>query len=372
MNRGTLALVLICVLYLLYLAGERLLARRYRRFFVHVIHVNGIRGKSSTVRLIDAGLRSGGMRVFSKSTGTLPMILHEDGREEEIRRRAPANIREQLDMMRLARKERAQVLVVECMAIHPELQRACEDMLRADMAVITNVRPDHTDVMGKTREEICEALLSMAPRKGDLFTAEADMAGRMEKAMKGRGRVIVAAPPPEGYPSVPDFPENVALALAVCRAAGVDEDNALRGMARVKKDPFAFERIECQNGTFLNAFSANDIFSTLRLYEQSEAEGKLILLLNNRRDRPARAEDMSRLAARLPAAEIWVIGEQRGLLKRLLGHTCPRVPVRIFSDPAQIPTDFSEKTVILCAGNIKGPGEALIERLRSEGKGARP
>ena len=63
---------------------------------LHVIQVNGIRGKSSTVRLVDAGLRAGGFRVVSKSTGTLPMILHTDGREEEIRRRAPANIREQL------------------------------------------------------------------------------------------------------------------------------------------------------------------------------------------------------------------------------------------------------------------------------------
>ena len=205
-------LIALCAVYLLYLAGEKLLLSRCRSSFVHVIHVNGIRGKSSTVRLIDAGLRGGGVRVLSKSTGTLPMILHVDGREEQIERRAPANIREQRDMMRLARREGAQVLVVECMAIHPEGQRASEDMLRADLAVVTNVRPDHTDVMGETREEICDALLSMRPHKGDLFTCEADMAPRMEKAMAGRGRVFVIEPRPEGYPVVDDFGENVALA----------------------------------------------------------------------------------------------------------------------------------------------------------------
>ena len=190
-------LIALCAVYLLYLAGEKLLLSRCRSSFVHVIHVNGIRGKSSTVRLIDAGLRGGSVRVLSKSTGTLPMILHVDGREEQIERRAPANIREQRDMMRLARRERAQVLVVECMAIHPEGQRASEDMLRADLAVVTNVRPDHTDVMGETREEICDALLSMRPHKGDLFTCEADMAPRMEKAMAGRGRVFVIEPRPD-------------------------------------------------------------------------------------------------------------------------------------------------------------------------------
>lgn len=365
-------LIAVCAAYLLYLAGEKILARRCRSSFVHVIHVNGIRGKSSTVRLIDAGLRGGGVRVLSKSTGTLPMILHVDGREEQIERRAPANIREQLDMMRLARREKAQVLVLECMAIHPEGQRASEDMLRSDMAVITNVRPDHTDVMGETREEICASLLSMRPRKGDLFTGEADMVPRMEKAMAGRGRVIPVRPRPEGYEGVPDFPENVALALAVCRAAGVSEADALRGMAGVRKDPFAFERIERGNTVALNAFSANDPVSTLRLYEEQREQGRLILILNNRRDRPARAEDMSRLAARLPAAEIWVLGEQRGLLKRLLQRSCPGTPVRVFADPERAPLEFSERTVLLCAGNIKGAGEALTKRIRDWGREAEP
>ncbi len=365
-------LIAVCAAYLLYLAGEKLLLGRCRSSFIHVIHVNGIRGKSSTVRLIDAGLRGGGVRVLSKSTGTLPMILHVDGLEEQIVRRAPANIREQRDMMRLARREGAQVLVVECMAIHPESQWASEQMLRADIGVITNVRLDHTDVMGETREEICDALLSMRPRKGDLFTCEGDMAPRMEKAMAGRGRVIVAAPRPEGYAGIPDFPENVALALAVCRAAGVSEADALRGMTRVKKDPFAFERIERGNGVFLNAFSANDVVSTLKLYEAQETEGQLILVLNNRRDRPARAEDMSRLAARLPAREIWVLGEQPELLRRLLRRTCPQVPIRLFTDPNEVPLAFSEKTVLLCAGNIKGAGEALTRRIRDLGREAEP
>ena len=260
------------------------------------------------------------------------------------------------------------MLVVECMAIHPEGQRASEDMLRADLAVVTNVRPDHTDVMGETREEICDALLSMRPHKGDLFTCEADMAPRMERAMAGRGRVVVIEPRPEGYPGIPDFPENVALALAVCRAAGVSEADALAGMAHVRKDPYAFERIDHGNGVFLNAFSANDLVSTLKLYEAQKAEGRLILILNNRRDRPARAEDMSRLAARLPAEEIWVMGEQPRLLQRLLRRTCPRVPVRIFADPGEVPLTFSEKTVLLCAGNIKGAGEALTQRIRDLGK----
>lgn len=70
------------------------------------------------------------------------------------------------------------------MAISPELQRASQQMLQADIALITNVRLDHTDVMGATREEICASLLHMAPEKGLLITGEEDMLPFMQAVMK--------------------------------------------------------------------------------------------------------------------------------------------------------------------------------------------
>ena len=369
MDRAMLLICILCGAYLLYLGAEKICARRYRRSLRHVIQVNGIRGKSSTVRLIVAGLRAGGLRVAGKSTGTLPELLHVDEREEQIVRRAPSNIREQLHMLRVAHQERAEVLVCECMAITPELQRACQQMLQADLAVITNVRIDHTDVMGDTREEICRSLLSMAPAGGQLFTGERDMLSTMQAVMeKLGGRAILAEPAAEGYPAVPDLPENVAVALAVCEAAGVAKETALQGMARVHRDPYAFERIKLDNLIFLNAFSANDTLSTQVLYERSHASGRLILLLNNRKDRSSRAGEMARLARLLSPEEIWVMGEQRGLLLRLLRRACPHTPLRSLSDPEQIPLTFSEPTVLLGAGNIKGHGEAFTKRIRALGR----
>ena len=255
------------------------------------------------------------------------------------------------------------------MAISPELQRASQQMLQADIALITNVRLDHTDVMGATREEICASLLHMAPEKGLLITGEEDMLPFMQAVMKKRqGCAKLALPDAAGYPGIPDFPENIALALAACEAAGVSRAAALTGMESVRRDPYAFERLQWGHTVFLNAFSANDVQSTRTLYEKSGEKAPLILILNNRKDRPARALEMSRLARLLPVREIWILGEQKGLMQRLLRRQNPSVPLRRFDRAEDIPLDFTEPRVLLGAGNIKGQGEALTLRIRRRAK----
>ena len=108
--------VLIAVLAVCWLAGLVWEARRAdadRAKLAHVVHVNGTRGKSTTSRLIEAGLRAGGLRVFCKTTGTDPMTIDVEGREELIVRRGKANIKEQLGIMHRAAQQGAEVLVVE-------------------------------------------------------------------------------------------------------------------------------------------------------------------------------------------------------------------------------------------------------------------
>ena len=181
-------------LYLLYLLWEAHAVRIARKKLAHVVHVNGTRGKSTVSRLIEAGLRAGGLRVFCKTTGTDPMTIDVNGREELICRRGKANIKEQIAVLRRAAAQNAQVLVVECMAITPEFQQTSQhDILRADIGVITNVRRDHMDVMGDTLPRIADALCHTVPRRGILFTAETVMTEWLKAAAEKNGSSFVCA-----------------------------------------------------------------------------------------------------------------------------------------------------------------------------------
>jgi poly-gamma-glutamate synthase PgsB/CapB len=118
--------------YLLVKIVESLVHHRLLQRVPLRIHVNGTRGKSQTTELITYGLQAAGIEAMGKVTGSVPTLLHTDGRRTEIKRIAPTSIREQQWVVHQAVQEGAQVLVLECMAIKPELQRASErSMVRA-------------------------------------------------------------------------------------------------------------------------------------------------------------------------------------------------------------------------------------------------
>ena len=97
-------ILLLSLLFFGWLVVENRRARHYRQRIAHVIHVNGIRGKTATCRLIDAQLRRAGFKVFTKTTGTAPLYIDTAGVEHSIFRRGPANIIEQAAILRQGRK----------------------------------------------------------------------------------------------------------------------------------------------------------------------------------------------------------------------------------------------------------------------------
>ncbi len=357
------------------LALENARAQRNRKKLTHVVYVNGTRGKSTVSRLIDAGLRAGGWRVFTKTTGTVPMTIGVDNVEQAIIRRGRANIREQLKILRQAAEAGAQVLVAECMAVDPSLQYISQHrMLRADIGIITNVRLDHTDEMGQTLDEICASLCSTVPRAGMVFTADAAAAPTIRQHAETLGSETVLALPDEGIPDDIDFAENVALALAVCERLGVGRQTALQGMRWYKRDPYALSLFKLPGGAlFINGLSINDPQSSEAVWQMLKdrhdlGDKQLVLLINNRPDRGYRTQHMTLLAQRLAPQTLWLLGASRGMVRRTLKKRMPQTEFACFASADSLPLHApGSDTVIFAVGNIANDGHRLITRVKTEG-----
>lgn len=344
--------------------------------FKAVIHVNGIRGKTSTCRYIDSALRTR-YKVFTKTTGTDAMMIHVDGRETPVRRLGPANIHEQLRIIRLARKEGAEILVLECMAVNPELQKiAQEQIVKSNITVITNVRYDHVFEMGDTLEEIAGSLSATIPENGTLYTADKQAASLfMPKCKEKNCRLVLC-------PSESVTQENIAIARKVASSLGISGQDFEQSLSCVKED-FGVCRIypiKNKNGEvfhFLNLFSANDPQSTRNNVEDTGIGfSRIYFLYNHREDRPDRALLFARyFFPHYKDYPVFLSGKGAFLPKRLFsraGLTDLRV-IRDYCECLNLPAG----SLLIGIGNIKGPGYEMIKSLEahvseknlSEGRG---
>ncbi len=383
MEQGQLMLGIVTggmlMLLLLFLVREQYRCTTARRKIPVVVHVNGIRGKSSVSRLIDAGLREGGWRVFCKTTGTVPLIRDVSGQIRPVHRRGHAKIKEQVEILEAAAQDGADVLVVECMAVAPSLQKVAQHrILQAQYVVITNARLDHTEEMGATRRRIARSLAETVPRHGVLVTGEKRYVDVFRAAAEQRHtevRVADAQHLDRRRAETIDFPENVACAVAVCAALGVEEETALRGMRSFVPDPYAvFSCVLPGGAVFINGMSANDPDSSAEVYQRErhrmDAQGtlhlesrRLVLLINNRPDRGYRAHHMVMLAKKLQPDHILIAGSYRKAMARALRMFSLSLVDRL--DVSAVAA-FGPDTCIFAAGNIANGGAALLDDIRQK------
>jgi len=358
----------------LWLAAEKTRAVSHRHALKHVIHVNGTRGKSAVTRLIAAGLSAGGYKVFCKTTGTLPMTINPDGTETEIIRKGRANISEQIRILGKAAASGADILVIECMAVDPELQYVCEHrILKSDIGVITNARVDHIAEMGRTVEDVCTALCNTIPKNGVVFTADKNAYPIIEHyAQANNSKAVLSEIPPKAMCEEEMFPENMAQALSVCSYLGIDNITALEGMRHVKKDPYAVSCHRMKNGNiFVNAMSANDVESTelvlKRVRSKIEDQGdNLVILLNSRSDRGYRTAEMLSFIVKEQPKEVWLIGKGRQAAEKKLKKTYCGV-IRSYSREYELPIEEEGNRLIYAIGNIADQGMELMKVIREKG-----
>jgi poly-gamma-glutamate synthase PgsB/CapB len=368
------------------LAHRRRLARIPIR-----IHVNGTRGKSSVTRLIAAGLREGGVITCAKTTGTLPRMIMPNATEYPVFRPSGPNVIEQIRVVRAAASYPAEALVIECMALQPNLQWLCESrFVRATHGVITNAREDHLDVMGPSETDVAWALAGMTPLRGALFTAERRHPDIFKQAADDRGSRFVPTKSDDvtritaqelSQFSYVEHAENVALALKVCEDIGIDRATALRGMSKAKPDPGAMTDHQIdffgRKLYFVNGFAANDPESTERIWNMAiqryaDVE-KRIAVFNCRADRADRSGQLGRACATWPAADHYVlIGTGTYLFARAASDASLDMQKVVFVENRRVDEIFEaivelvgKSALVMGMGNIGGPGLDVVRFFRN-------
>lgn len=265
------------------------------------IFVNGIRGKTSTTRMIHAVLRNH-YSTIGKTTGSEPVIIYSDGSEERIKRVGFTNINEQIRIMRLAHEKHAEAVTFECMAIEPSYQKLLEDkVMKSTIGVITNIRFDHEDVMGESLESIALSLSNTIPTNGILVVPEnIEKLDILQKVAENKNTKVILArldQVPEGYEkrfAFMNFRENVTIVLTIANILGIDKEDALNDMLKTRHDigkgNVYTKIVDDKSISFVNSFANNDIgsLSMMLSYVDIPKNNKKIALLNHRTDRMRR------------------------------------------------------------------------------------
>jgi len=388
-----LVLSIVLVIFIIYAIFEYQRQQRYRKNIPLVIHVNGTRGKSSVTRLIAAGLQAGNIKTIAKTTGSAPRIILENGNEIPIIRYFGPNIKEQLKIFRFASKRNIKALVLECMAINPEYQWITEQKItKSDIGVITNIRPDHLDVMGPGIKNVAYSICNTLPKNGKAFTSEQKLFPIMKKVAEKQNIDLqyvesnyVSDEDMKGFPYI-EHKENVALAWEVCNSCGVKKEIALNGMKKVNPDIGATKLFLLKDKTkeiyFAHSFAANDPESTkfvMNYIKNMDIDIEYTgIILNTRADRMFRSKQLIKMLSEIKFNMLYLIGEETARIQSYaLKH-------KIYSDKIcnlgwiegenlikQVLKVKSRKILLIGIGNIGGNGRIIVKYF-SEKQGNKP
>src|SRR6266702_7924141 len=379
-----------------YVADSRAIAKIPTR-----IHVTGIRGKTTTTRLIGAALRYHGWRVVTKTTGKEARLIDPEGTERGIRgHREQPNLREQPRIIEsVADAGGADAIVFECMAIGPKNIIAESRFVRSTISVITNVRADHLDVMGPSLEDVAWNLSGIVPSNGLVVTAEKKYIPIIRKRAEEKNAKVIEVDPD----TVPDenfskfhymiFKENIAIAIRVCELLKDPPEEALKGMLDAKPDP-GLTRI--LNGVIANhdvrliaAFGVNDVDSTRLVFQELsrrrviEEQRMLVGMFHAREDRVTRTLEFARVMARMPFEKILVVGEMTNLFvsqatregypKEKIANLGTVDPTAIMDFLSKMPLESDQGLTLFGCGNMVGVEDFIdaFEKL-SEKQGSHP
>jgi len=311
--------------------------RRARDAIPLVLGGWGTRGKSGTERLKAALISGLGYKLISKTTGCEAMFLVGEpfGQVREMFLFRPydkATIWEQMDVVRLAARVKADVFLWECMGLTASYVQVLQrHWMRDDISTITNTYPDHEDLQGPAGRNIPEVMTNFIPRGGTLLTTEEQMRPILSDAARDLGTRMVPVGwleagliPADALARFPyeEHPFNIALVMALAEELGVERDFALKEMAdRVVPDlgvlkSFPVATVRTRRLEFINGMSANERFGALTNWTRMGFDNQnpehdppvwLTTVVNNRADRVSRSRVFATMLANDLAADRHVL-----------------------------------------------------------------
>ena len=372
------AVVILLLVFIVFYRIERIRHERALHSIPIRIWVNGTRGKSSVTRLIAAGLRAAGKNVIAKTTGTSARIIMSDSSEQPIVRLGMANIREQLRTLSSMAQQQPDAVVLECMALKPELQwTEATQIVQPTVAVVTNARPDHLDVMGPTVTQVTEAFVNAIPQNCALYCAQSSLFEDFSSKLEQKNITVTFSKPDavsdqelKKFTYV-EHKENVALALDVCAHFMIDKKTALAGMHTMQPDPGALQKerltVHGKSVTLINAMAANDTESIYQIWKTvQETSRQTTVLINCRDDRIDRSFRIAELIKeRIPADQYILTGTGTRALARAMKKTIDSEKIHDLGNRtpdaavAQITEIIGDNSLIFAIGNTVGYGMEL-------------
>ena len=245
----------------------------YRDVFQRVdvrIAVSGIRGKSSTVRRLHDVFHERGHNTFAKMTGDKPVTLH-NGDEQPIERRgAQITLYENRHLLTKAADRLAAVdpdetgvAIFENHAITEYTMRVFnETFFQPQVVVVPNIRTDHLETLGHTRQDIARSFARSIPSGTHVVCGERNDAihDYLVAELDARDVSISRVDVPEAYRDLPGAETVFCIneVLAAVDEPPLADDRLADQIAELRP---AWRRLPAGRRAF-NAAKVNDIEST--------------------------------------------------------------------------------------------------------------
>ena len=363
---------------------ERRSVRRNARRIPLRVAVTGTRGKSTVTRMIAAALKEAGFSVLAKTTGSKPVLILPDGREEEVARRGLPTILEQKRLVEKAANLGVRAMVTEMMSIQPEcLAVESRRLLLPQYLVVTNVRLDHREEMGQSKAEIARSLSAAIQSGTTVFVPESECYPEFELAAGRVGAKITLVNTAAGS----FIAEDSRLAAAVASHLGVSAAVALRGISAAAEDFGGLKAWEAELGVppatwiLVSAFAANEPESSRLIIAHFQKKltpnGRpLVGILNFRSDRGDRTRQWLEAHGQgffSGFRSVYVVGAHIHSLniRRRTGRPPSFTPLPDRTASAimgKIAAAEAASSLLIGFGNIGGIGEALVEHWQRIGR----